>query len=35
MTAEPLLPQVPVQLKPGSSIDLGGRGLRYESHRGR
>jgi hypothetical protein len=30
-----LLPQVPVVLVPGSQIDLGGRGFRYESHRGR
>jgi hypothetical protein len=30
-----LLPQVPVVLAPGSQIDLGGRGFRYESHRGR
>ena len=30
-----LAPQVPVVLAPGSQIDLGGRGLRYESHRGR
>ncbi|HXP20661.1 MAG TPA: FHA domain-containing protein [Streptosporangiaceae bacterium] len=30
-----LLPQVPIVLGPGSQIDLGGRVLRYESHRGR
>jgi hypothetical protein len=29
-----LLPQVPVLLAPGSEIDLGGRGLRYEPYRG-
>ncbi len=29
-----LLPQVPVMLAAGTEIDLGGRGLRYESHRG-
>lgn len=30
-----LVPQVPIVLTPGSQIDLGGRGFRYESHRGR
>jgi hypothetical protein len=32
---EPLTPQVPALLGPGSRIDLGGCVLRYESHRGR
>jgi hypothetical protein len=31
----PLVPQVPVVLATGSQVDLGGRGFRYESHRGR
>jgi FHA domain len=30
-----LVPQVPIVLGPGSQVDLGGRGFRYESHRGR
>ncbi|MGI9007569.1 MAG: FHA domain-containing protein, partial [Streptosporangiaceae bacterium] len=30
-----LVPQVPIVLGAGSQIDLGGRGFRYESHRGR
>jgi FHA domain len=30
-----LVPQVPVVLATGSQVDLGGRGFRYESHRGR
>jgi FHA domain len=30
-----LQPQVPVVLVPGCQVDLGGRGFRYESHRGR
>jgi hypothetical protein len=30
-----LQPQAPVALVPGSQVDLGGRGFRYESHRGR
>ena len=30
-----LIPQVPIVLGPGSQVDLGGRGFRYESHRGR
>jgi hypothetical protein len=30
-----LVPQVPIVLGTGSQIDLGGRGFRYESHRGR
>jgi pSer/pThr/pTyr-binding forkhead associated (FHA) protein len=32
---EPLAPYVPAELTPGSHIDLGGCGFRYESHRGR
>jgi len=32
---QPLAPQVPVVLATGSQVDLGGRGFRYESHRGR
>ena len=32
---QPLVPQVPVVLATGSQVDLGGRGFRYESHRGR
>jgi hypothetical protein len=32
---QPLVPQVPVLLATGSQVDLGGRGFRYESHRGR
>jgi pSer/pThr/pTyr-binding forkhead associated (FHA) protein len=35
IAGEQLVPRVPAQLQPGSHIDLGGRGLRYESHRGR
>ena len=31
----PLEPQVPIVLATGSQVDLGGRGFRYESHRGR
>ncbi len=30
-----LVPQVPLMLATGSQVDLGGRGFRYESHRGR
>jgi len=30
-----LIPRVPALLQPGSHVDLGGRGFRYESHRGR
>ncbi len=30
-----LVPQVPIVLAAGSQVDLGGRGFRYESHRGR
>jgi len=30
-----LVPQVPLVLAAGSQVDLGGRGFRYESHRGR
>jgi len=30
-----LQPHVPVVLATGSQVDLGGRGFRYESHRGR
>jgi pSer/pThr/pTyr-binding forkhead associated (FHA) protein len=30
-----LTPRIPAALLPGSLIDLGGRQLRYESHRGR
>jgi len=33
--AEQLTPRVPVVLRPGSRVDLGGRRLHYESHRGR
>jgi hypothetical protein len=29
-----LIPRVPAQLVPGSRVDLGGSGFRYESHRG-
>jgi len=32
---EPLAPHVPAELTPGSHVDLGGCGFRYESHRGR
>jgi FHA domain len=32
---QPLVPQVPIVLATGSQVDLGGRGFRYESHRGR
>ncbi len=32
---QPLAPQVPVMLTPGCVVDLGPRGFRYESHRGR
>jgi hypothetical protein len=32
---QPLVPQVPLVLATGSRVDLGGRGFRYESHRGR
>jgi hypothetical protein len=32
---QPLVPQVPLVLATGSQVDLGGRGFRYESHRGR
>jgi hypothetical protein len=32
---QPLIPRVPALLQPGSHVDLGGRGFRYESHRGR
>jgi hypothetical protein len=32
---QPLAPQIPVMLATGSQVDLGGRGFRYESHRGR
>jgi hypothetical protein len=32
---QPLAPQVPIVLATGSQVDLGGRGFRYESHRGR
>jgi hypothetical protein len=32
---QPLVPQVPIVLTTGSQVDLGGRGFRYESHRGR
>jgi FHA domain len=32
---QPLPPQVPIVLATGSQVDLGGRGFRYESHRGR
>lgn len=31
----PLVPRVPADLLPGSHVDLGGCGFRYESHRGR
>ena len=34
-TGQQLVPQVPVVLAAGSQVDLGGRGFRYESHRGR
>jgi hypothetical protein len=34
-TGQPIVPQVPVVLATGSQVDLGGRGFRYESHRGR
>src|SRR5262249_45313278 len=30
-----LIPDTPAQLLPGSQVDLGGSGFRYESHRGR
>jgi hypothetical protein len=33
--AEQLVPRVPVLLRPGCRVDLGGRRLHYESHRGR
>jgi len=32
---QPLVAQVPLVLATGSQVDLGGRGFRYESHRGR
>jgi hypothetical protein len=32
---EQLAPHVPAELTPGSHVDLGGCGFRYESHRGR
>lgn len=32
---QPLVPQVSIVLTTGSQVDLGGRGFRYESHRGR
>jgi len=32
---QPLVPQAPIVLATGSQVDLGGRGFRYESHRGR
>jgi FHA domain len=32
---QPLVPQVPIVLVTGSQVDVGGRGFRYESHRGR
>ena len=32
---QPLVPQVPIVLATGTQVDLGGRGFRYESHRGR
>jgi hypothetical protein len=32
---EQLVPHVPAELTPGSHVDLGGCGFRYESHRGR
>jgi len=32
---QPLQPHVPVVLTTGSTVDLGGRNFRYESHRGR
>jgi hypothetical protein len=32
---QPLVPRVPADLLPGSHVDLGGCGFRYESHRGR
>ena len=32
---QPLVPRVPADLRPGSHVDLGGCGFRYESHRGR
>jgi len=32
---QPLVPQLPIVLATGSQVDLGGRGFRYESHRGR
>ena len=32
---QPLIPRIPALLQPGSHVDLGGRGFRYESHRGR
>ncbi|MGN6796085.1 MAG: FHA domain-containing protein [Streptosporangiaceae bacterium] len=32
---QPLVPQIPIVLATGSQVDLGGRGFRYESHRGR
>jgi hypothetical protein len=32
---QPLVPQVSIVLATGSQVDLGGRGFRYESHRGR
>lgn len=34
-SGEPLAPHVPAELTPGSHVDLGGCGFRYESHRGR
>ena len=34
-TDQPLVPQLPIVLATGSQVDLGGRGFRYESHRGR
>ncbi len=33
--AEQLIPRVPALLRPGCRVDLGGRRLHYESHRGR
>lgn len=33
--ARALVPRVPAPLQPGSRVDLGSRGFRYESHRGR
>jgi hypothetical protein len=32
---QPLVPRLPADLLPGSHVDLGGCGFRYESHRGR